>query len=279
MSQIEIWQAVVLGIVEGITEFLPISSTGHLTITEQLMGLDIKDPAITAYTAVIQMGAIAAAFLYFLKDILRLAGAWIRGIFSAAARRESDYRLSWYVIVGSIPVGIVGFLARDYIKGGLRSLWVVAAALILWSIPMAFAEHAATQIKDEKGLTFKDSLIIGFTQCLALIPGVSRSGATITAGLLRDLDRVTATRLSFFLGIPALTAAGAYELKDALGGPAVSTTALAVGTIVSFLVAYAAIAWLLRFVAHHTMMTFVWYRVALGAAIIGLLVTGTIQAY
>jgi undecaprenyl-diphosphatase len=279
MSQIEIWQAAVLGVVEGITEFLPISSTGHLTISEQLMGLDIKDPAITGYTAVIQMGAIAAALIYFFKDILRLAGAWIRGLFSSSARQESDYRLAWYVIFGSIPVGVVGFLAQDYIKGGLRSLWVVAGALILWSLPMAFAEHAATQIKDERGLTFKDSLIIGFTQCLSLIPGVSRSGATITAGLLRDLDRVTATRLSFFLGIPALTAAGAYELKDALGGPAVSTTSLAIGTIVSFIVAYASIAWLLRFVAHHTLLTFVWYRVLLGAAIIGLLVTGAIQAY
>jgi undecaprenyl-diphosphatase len=279
MSQIEIWQAAVLGVVEGITEFLPISSTGHLTISEQLMGLDIKDPAITGYTAVIQMGAIAAALIYFFKDILRLAGAWIRGLFSSSARQESDYRLAWYVIFGSIPVGVVGFLAQDYIKGGLRSLWVVAGALILWSLPMAFAEHAATQIKDERGLTFKDSLIIGFTQCLSLIPGVSRSGATITAGLLRDLDRVTATRLSFFLGIPALTAAGAYELKDALGGAAVSTTTLAIGTIVSFVVAYASIAWLLRFVAHHTLLTFVWYRVLLGAAIIGLLVTNTIRAY
>jgi undecaprenyl-diphosphatase len=279
MSQIEIWQAAVLGVVEGITEFLPISSTGHLTISEQLMGLDIKDPAITGYTAVIQMGAIAAALIYFFKDILRLAGAWIRGLFSSSARQESDYRLAWYVIFGSIPVGVVGFLAQDYIKGGLRSLWVVAGALILWSLPMAFAEHAATQIKDERGLTFKDSLIIGFTQCLSLIPGVSRSGATITAGLLRDLDRVTATRLSFFLGIPALTAAGAYELKDALGGAAVSTTTLAIGTVVSFVVAYASIAWLLRFVAHHTLLTFVWYRVLLGAAIIGLLVTGTVRAY
>jgi undecaprenyl-diphosphatase len=278
MSQIEIWQAAVLGVVEGITEYLPVSSTGHLTITEQLLGLDITDESITAYTAVIQMGAIAAALIFFFKDITRLLGAWFRGVFSAAARQEFDYKLAWYVIAGSIPVGVVGFLAQDLIKGGLRSLWVVAAALILWSIPMAFAEHAATQIKGERGLTLKDSLIIGLTQCLALIPGVSRSGATITAGLLRDLDRVTATRLSFLLGIPALTAAGAYELKDALGAPAVSTAALAVGTIVSFIVAYAAIAWLLRFVAHHTMMTFVWYRVALGGAIIALLVTGTVTA-
>lgn len=279
MSQIEIWQAVVLGVVEGITEFLPISSTGHLTIAEQLMGLDIKDEAITAYTAVIQMGAIAAAIIYFFKDIVRLVGAWIRGIFSSSVRREADYRLSWYVIIGSIPVGLAGFFAQDYIKGSLRSLWVVAIALIVWSIPMAFAEYAATQTKGEKGLTLWDSIVIGVTQCLALIPGVSRSGSTITAGLLRDLDRVTATRLSFFLGIPALTAAGAYELKDAVSGPSVSTTALAVGTVVSFVVAYAAIAWLLRFVAHHTMMTFVWYRVLIGGGIIALLATGVITAY
>jgi undecaprenyl-diphosphatase len=279
MSQIEIWQAVVLGVVEGITEFLPISSTGHLTIAEQLMGLDIQDEAITAYTAVIQIGAIAAALIYFFKDIVRLAGAWVRGTFSSTARREPDYRLAWYVIIGSIPVGVVGFLAQDLIKGGLRSLWVVALALILWSIPMAFAEYAATQTKGEKGLTLWDSIIIGVTQCLSLIPGVSRSGATITAGLLRDLDRVTATRLSFFLGIPALTAAGIYELKDALAGPSVSTVTLAVGTAVSFVVAYAAIAWLLRFVANHTMMTFVWYRVLIGLAIIALLVTGVIEAY
>jgi undecaprenyl-diphosphatase len=278
MSQIEIWQAMVLGVVEGITEFLPISSTGHLTITEQLMGMDIQDESITAFTAVIQIGAIAAALIYFFKDIARLVGAWARGLFAASARQEFDYRMAWYVIAGSIPVGVVGFLAQDLIKGGLRSLWVVAAALILWSGPMAFAEHAATQVKAEKALTFKDTLIIGLVQCLSLIPGVSRSGATITAGLLRDFDRVTATRLSFFLGIPALTAAGAYELKDALSGPSVSTVALVVGTVVSFIVAYAAIAWLLRFVAHHTMMTFVWYRLIVGGAIIALLVTNVISA-
>ncbi|NUR28046.1 MAG: undecaprenyl-diphosphate phosphatase [Catenulispora sp.] len=274
----EIWQAVVLGVVEGITEFLPISSTGHLTIAEQLMHLDITDEGITAYTAVIQMGAIAAAVIYFFKDIVRLVGGFFRGLFSSSARQSHDWRMAWYVIVGSIPVGIVGFLAQDFIKGSLRSLWVVAGALILWSIPMAFAEHAATQIKGESGMRMKDAIIIGLTQCLALIPGVSRSGATITAGLLRDFDRVTATRLSFFLGIPALTAAGLYELKDALSGPSVGTTALVVGTVVSFLVAYAAIAWLLKFVAHHTMMTFVWYRVIIGLVIIGLLATNVIAA-
>ncbi|WP_212829047.1 undecaprenyl-diphosphate phosphatase [Catellatospora sp. TT07R-123] len=273
-----IWQAIVLGIVEGITEFLPISSTGHLTITEKLMGLPIDDTAVTAFTAVIQIGAIAAVLVYFAKDIGRLASAWFKGVFSKDARDDLDYRLAWYVIAGSIPIGVVGFLGKDLITGPLRSLWFVAGSMIVWAGVMAFAEYAATQIRSEKQLTLKDTLIIGFAQCLALIPGVSRSGATITTGLLRDLDRVTATRLSFFLGVPALVAAGVYELKDALGGDAVSGAALGVGTLVSFLVAYASIAWLLKFVAHHTLMAFVWYRVILGGAIIALLATSTISA-
>jgi undecaprenyl-diphosphatase len=274
----EIWEAIILGIVEGITEFLPISSTGHLTITEKLLGMNIDDPAVTAYTAVIQVGAIASVLVYFWRDITRLSRAWFRGLFSAPARQEFDYRFGWYVIAGSIPIGVVGFALQDVIKGPLRSLWFVAGSLIVWSAAMAFAEYAATQVRGERQLTLKDTVVIGLAQCLALVPGVSRSGATITVGLLRDLDRVTATRLAFFLGVPALTAAGVYELKDALGSNTVGGVALVVGTVVSFLVAYASIAWLLRFVAHHTMMSFVWYRVALGVVIIVLLATGAVQA-
>jgi undecaprenyl-diphosphatase len=273
-----LWQAILLGIVEGITEFLPVSSTGHLTITEKLLGLQIDDPAVTGYTAVIQVGAIAAVFVYFWRDISRLTAAWFRGLTSAPARQDGDYRLAWYVIAGSIPIGIVGFAAQDLIKGPLRSLWWVAGSLIVWSMAMAFAEYAATQTRSEKQLTLTDTLVLGFAQCLALVPGVSRSGATITAGLLRDLDRVTATRLSFFLGVPALTAAGIYELKDALGGDSVGILALIVGTVVSFLVAYVSIAWLLRFVAHHTMLGFVWYRVILGVVVLVLLASGTVSA-
>ncbi|GAA1373945.1 undecaprenyl-diphosphate phosphatase [Catellatospora chokoriensis] len=276
--EIEIWQAIVLGIVEGITEFLPISSTGHLTITEKLMGLPIDDPAVTAFTAVIQIGAIAAVLVYFFKDITRLAGAWFKGLFSAEARQIFDYKFAWYVIAGSIPIGIVGFAAKDLITGPLRSMWFVAGSLIVWSGVMAFAEYAATQVRGEKQLRLTDTIVIGFAQCLALIPGVSRSGATITTGLLRDIDRVTATRLSFFLGVPALVAAGIYELPEALGSPTVTATSLIVGTVVSFLVAYASIAWLLKFVAHHSLMAFVWYRVILGGAIIALLATNTISA-
>jgi undecaprenyl-diphosphatase len=274
---VEIWHAILLGIVEGITEFLPVSSTGHLTIVEKLLGLPIDDPAVTAYTAVIQVGAIAAVLAYFRRDIARLATVWFRGLWSAAARGEHDYRFAWYVVAGSIPIGVVGYLGQDLIRGPLRSLWWVAAALIGWSGVMALAESAATQVRGEKELTLRDSLVIGVTQCLALIPGVSRSGATISAGLLRGYDRVTATRLSFFLAIPALTAAGIYELPTARS-ESIGVANLVIGTVVSFVVAYASIAWLLRFVAGHSLLTFVWYRLAVGGLLIGLLATGTISA-
>jgi len=274
---VDIWQAVILGIVEGLTEFLPVSSTGHLTITEKLLDLPVDDPAVTAFTAVIQVGAIAAVILYFAKDIGRLIAAFFRGLFSKPARQEFDYRFAWYVIAGSVPIGVAGLLGKDLITGPLRSLWVVAIALIAWSGVMVFAEWAATQTRSEKDLRLVDVVVIGLAQCIALIPGVSRSGATISVGLLRDLDRVSATRLSFFLSIPALTAAGAYELKDALSG-SIGVAPLVVGTVVSFLVAYASVAWLLRFVAHHTLAAFVWYRVALGTLLIVALSAGWIAA-
>jgi len=273
----EIWKAIILGIIEGVTEFLPVSSTGHLTIAEELLGLQVDDPAVTGFTAVIQMGAIAAVCVFLWRDIARLGGAWFGGLISPARRHETDYRLGWCIIIGSLPIGIVGFLAREYIKGPLRSLWVVGGALILWSGAMVYAERVARQSRSEKDLTLRDGLVIGIAQCLALIPGVSRSGATITFGLIRDIDRVTATRLSFFLSIPALTAAGIYELKDALSD-SIGVMPLAVGTLVSFVVAYASVAWLLRFVAHHTLIAFVWYRVGLGALLILALAMGWISA-
>ncbi len=273
----EIWKAIILGIVEGLTEFLPVSSTGHLTVTEQLLNLPIDDVAITGFTAVIQMGAILAAVIYFWKDIARIVGGFFAGAVNRD-RRGFDYRFGWYVIVGSIPVGVAGLLFKGVITGPLRSLWVVAAGLLGWSVVMVFAERAATQQRSEKEVTLADAGIIGLTQVFALIPGVSRSGATISAGLFRGLDRVTATRLSFFLGIPALFAAGLFELKDALHGQHVGVAALAVGTLVSFVVGYASIAWLLRFVARHTLIPFVWYRVAVGLLLVGLLVTGAVDA-
>ncbi len=277
MSDLTYTHAVLLGVVEGLTEFLPVSSTGHLTITEGLLGLKVDSKAITSFTAVIQLGAIAATLLYFARDIARLVLAWARGLRNSEARHDPDYRLAWFVIAGSVPVGVVGFLGRDLITGALRSLWVVAAALVLWSVVMWFAERRATQTQGEHDLTLRDALFIGVVQCFALVPGVSRSGATISAGLLAGFDRVTATRLSFFLAIPALTAAGVYELKD-VDTSVVGWGQLGVGTLVSFVVALASIAWLLRFVARHPITVFIWYRVALGAATALLLTVGVLSA-
>jgi undecaprenyl-diphosphatase len=260
--------AVVLGVVEGLTEFLPVSSTGHLTIAEGLLGLEVDDPSVTAFTAVIQSGAIAAVLIYFAKDIARFVRGFVGGLRSEEGRRTDDWRLSLAVLLGSLPIGIVGLAFRDVIKGPvLRSLMTVGIALIAWSAVMVLAERRATQQRAESEVTIRDGLLIGLAQCVALIPGVSRSGATISAGLLLGLDRVAATRLAFFLGIPALVAAGALELPSALGGP-VGLGPVVVGTVVSFLVAYASIAWLLRFVATHSIVAFVPYRVALGVAVL-----------
>jgi undecaprenyl-diphosphatase len=258
-------QSVVLGVVEGLTEFLPVSSTGHLTIAENLMNIDTQARSVTGFTAVIQMGAIVASIVYFRADIVRIVAGWGRGLVNAEARTQYDSRLGWYVIAGTIPIGIVGLAGKNVIKDDLRYLWVVAVGLIVWSGAMIFAEKKARQDRGEQDVTFKDILVMGLFQCIALVPGVSRSGATISAGLLRGLDRVTATRLSFFLGIPALLAAGIFELKDAFKAPA---GPVVVGTIVSFVVAYVAIAWLLKFVASHSIAKFVPYRLVVGALIL-----------
>lgn len=276
----QIWQAILLGVIEGVTEFLPVSSTGHLTIAEGLMGIQVDDVGVTAYTAIIQVGAIAAAIIYFRRDIVRFVLGFARGLTSAEARRQEDWRMALIVIAGSLPIAVVGLVAKPLIEGPLRSLWVVANALIVWSAAMVYAEYAATQKRGEKDLTFTDGLVIGLAQCIALVPGVSRSGATISAGLLRGIDRVTATRLSFFLGIPALSAAGALEAVTAAGDVSrtVGWVPTLVGTVVSFFVAYASIAWLLKFVAGHSIVTFVWYRVAVGLGLIALLAAGVIAA-
>jgi undecaprenyl-diphosphatase len=277
VTDISILDSVVLGVVEGLTEFLPVSSTAHLTIVEKMLDLPIDDKGVTAFTAIIQMGAIAAVLLYFARDIARIVSAWVAGLHRPEVRGSFDYRFAWFVIWGSVPIVVTGFLLRDLVSGSLRSLWVVAVALIAWSAVMVLAEARATQARAEKSTTLTDALVIGLVQCVALVPGISRSGASISAGLFRGLDRVAATRLSFFLSIPALVGAGLYELKDAVK-ESVPVGALLVRTAVSFVVAYASIAWLLRFVAGHKITLFVPYRVALGLVLIVLLATGTITA-
>lgn len=273
-----LFQAIILGIVEGLTEFLPISSTGHQTIVAGFMGLQIDDPSITSFIAVIQVGAIAALVIYLRKDIWRLLTVWFRGFGSAEARRDPSYREAWAVIVGSLPIAIAGIVFRDFIKGPLRSLWVVAIALIVWGVVMLIAEYVAQQDRHEKDLNLKDALIIGGTQVLALIPGVSRSGATISAGLMLRIDRVTAAKFGFMLGIPALAGAAVLEVPDAIASGGVGLPLTLVGTGVSFVVAYLTVAWILRFVSRHTIRVFVWYRWALAAALIVALSTGLLTA-
>jgi undecaprenyl-diphosphatase len=271
------FEAVILGIVEGLTEFLPVSSTGHLTITEKLLGMNVSSTDVTAFTAVIQIGAIAAVLVYFWTDIWRIARAWATGLVRPELRGRLDHRMGWYIIVGSIPIGVVGLLARDLITGPLRSLWVVATALILWSAVMLYAERRGSQRRGEKDLTLRAVLVIGLVQCVALVPGVSRSAATISSGLLFGLDRVTATKLSFYLSIPALVAAGLFQLPDALSGD-IGIGQTLVGTAVSFVVAYAAVAWLLRFVAGNSIAKFVPYRVGLGLLLMVALSAGWVTA-
>ncbi|HOZ58660.1 MAG TPA: undecaprenyl-diphosphate phosphatase [Nakamurella multipartita] len=271
-------QAIILGIVEGLTEFLPVSSTGHQTIVAGLMGLQIDDPSITAFIAVIQVGAIAALVLYLRRDIVRLLTAWVRGLRHAENRSDPSYREAWLVILGSLPIAIVGLLAKNIIEGPLRSLWVVAIALIAWGVVMLIAEAMATQQRHEQDLGLKDALIIGCTQALALIPGVSRSGATISAGLLLGLDRVTAARFGFLLGIPAMAGAAVLEVPAAVKTGGVGIVLTLVGTAVAFVVAYVTVAWMLRFVSRHTIRVFVWYRFALAAVLIVMLSTGFLTA-
>lgn len=276
----QVWHAIILGVIEGITEFLPISSTGHLTIAEKMLGYSISDSSITAFTAIIQSGAVLATVVYFWKDISRVLMAWIRGLFVNKYRKNSDYKYGWAIIVGSIPIAIVGILFKDEIETVLRSLWFVAIALILWSLVMWWADKKAKQNLHEEDITWRDTLAVGIAQCLALIPGVSRSGATMSAGLLRNFDRVAVTKLSFFLSIPALSAAGILQIisKHSVIGASVGWTATIIATLISFVVAYISVAWLLKFVAKHDYSVFIWYRVIVGVLLLIALATNFISA-
>ena len=271
--------AILLGIVEGITEFLPVSSTGHINIVETLLGHDITQPGTTAFSAVIQVGAIIAAIIYFWADIVRIVTAWFKGLSNKQARQDPDYTLGWGIILGSIPVAVVGLLLKDFIEKSVRSLWVIAGALIIWSAVMWLADRQQNLTKGMKDVTVKDALIIGAFQALSpVLPGISRSGATISAGLFLKFDRVTATRLSFFMGIPSLVAAGLLEAVTEAGAisDTVGWTPTIIATVVSGVVAYATIAWLLRFVSSNKFTSFLVYRVLLGLVIMVLAGTNSL---
>jgi undecaprenyl-diphosphatase len=268
----------VLAVVQGLTEFLPISSSGHLRIVSQLF---FGDDAGASFTAVTQLGTELAVVIYFARDIGRLVATWFRGLSNAQVRRTQEYRLAWYVIVGSLPIGVLGFLFQDYIRGALRSLWITGTTLIVFGVLLALAERFGRQARSSDQLTMRDSVSMGFAQSLALIPGVSRSGGTITAGLALGLDRVTAVRFSFLLAIPAVFASGLSEVSHVFeGGPGPQPTGaqMIVATIVAGVIGYAVIAWLLHYVARHSVYLFVWYRIVLGLVVFVLLGTGLMQA-
>ena len=276
------WQVVVLAIVQGLTEFLPVSSSGHLAIVSRLF---FADDAGASFTAVTQLGTELAVLVYFARDIWRIGKAWFRGLFAGrrpTAHRNADYRMGWYVIIGTIPICILGLLFKDEIRTGVRNLWVIATALVAFSAVIALAEWLGRQARHADQLNWRDAVVVGVAQTLALVPGVSRSGATISAGLFLGLDRELAARFGFLLAIPAVFASGLFSLPDAfhpvLEGMSATGPQLLVATVIAFVVGLAAVAWLLRFLVRHSMYWFVGYRVAAGATVLILLATGVVSA-
>lgn len=271
-------QVVVLSIVQGLSEFLPISSSGHLRIVSTLFW---GEDAGASFTAVIQLGTELAVLVFFAKDIYLIATAWLVGLVNKD-KRDLYYRMGWLVIIGSIPIGLIGLLAKDFIREAARNLWVTATVLVLFSFVFILAERLGNKSRvGEEKLGVRDALVMGFAQCLALIPGVSRSGGTISAGLFLGLDRYTATRFSFFLAIPAVLASGLFSLPDAFApqaGQAATGLQLLVGSAIAFVIGWVSIKWLLKFVAHHSISWFAGYRIIVGLGVMALLATGTISA-
>ncbi|MEV6559658.1 undecaprenyl-diphosphate phosphatase [Nocardia sp. NPDC051756] len=303
-------QALVLGLVQGLTEFLPISSSAHLRIVS---GVFFGDDAGASFTAVTQLGTEAAVLVYFAKDIWRILQAWFSTVLSKLSsrnrvpitdqvttrlpvvtmgqadryfdeerQRELDYRVGWYVIIATIPIGVLGFLLKDVIRTAARNLWLISFMLIAFALVIAAAEYYGRKLRPLEQLTTRDGLVMGFAQCLALIPGVSRSGATSSAGLFLGLTREASVRFSFLLAIPAVTASGLFSIPDAFKpageGLNASGAQLIVATLLAFVVGYASVAWLLKFVAKHSLDWFVGYRIILGLTVMGLLATGVVSA-
>lgn len=271
-------QVIVLSIVQGLTEFLPVSSSGHLRIVSTLFW---GEDAGASFTAVIQLGTEAAVVVYFAKTIWEILTGWFHGWVDKESRGQ-DWKMGWMVIVGSIPIGVLGVLGKDLIRDNLRNLWITAAMLILFSFVFIAAEKVGKKNRGFDELNMKDAIVMGLCQCLALIPGVSRSGGTISGGLFLGLDREVATRFSFLLAIPAVLASGLFSLPDAFNpaaGQAASGMQLLVGTAIAFVVGYAAIAWLLKFVANHSFAWFAAYRIPVGIIVMILLGIGVLQPF
>ena len=272
----DLLKAIVLGLVQGLTEFLPISSSAHLRIFPELWGWG--DPG-AAFTAVIQIGTELAVLLYFRKDIWRIAKAWLLSLFKPEWRGHLDARMGWFIIIGSLPIVVLGILLKDVIERDFRNLWIIGTTLIVLGLVLGIADRVSSNDRHIRQITLRDAVLMGAAQALALIPGVSRSGATISMGRFLGYEREAATRYAFLLAIPAVVGAGVFELKEIPHGEnAYGWGPTVVATVVSFVVGYAAIAWLLRYVSTRSYTPFVVYRVLLGGATLALLAAGVLSA-
>ncbi|WP_419993012.1 undecaprenyl-diphosphate phosphatase [Streptomyces boninensis] len=283
------FESVILGLVQGLTEFLPISSSAHLRLTAAFAGW--QDPG-AAFTAITQIGTEIAVIIYFRKDIVRIVSAWCRSLVNKSMRGDHDAKMGWLVIIGSIPIGVLGLAFKDSIEGPFRDLRLTATTLIVMGLLLGFADwrasrddgtggrhRAQTQRKTLQDLNTRDGLLFGAAQAMALVPGVSRSGATITGGLFLGYNREAAARYSFLLAIPAVLASGLFELKDVAEQPNVQWGTIILATVIAFFVGYAVIAWLMRFITTHSFLPFVIYRVLLGLLIFALIWFGALEPH
>jgi undecaprenyl-diphosphatase len=267
-------QAVVLGIVQGLTEFLPISSTAHLRIVPAFLGWE--DPG-AAFTAVTQLGTMAAVLLYFRRDLWAILRGWLAGLRSGDQRGTTEWRLGWYIVLGTIPIGLFGLIFKDQIESGARNLWLIGCTLIALGVVLWIAERVSRRDRGIDSLTLRDGMLIGLAQAAALVPGVSRSGATISAGLFLGLERAAAARYSFLLSVPAVVLSGLFELRDIGEGGGAGALPTAIATLLAFVVGYTSIALLLRFLVTHTVTPFVIYRISLGVVVLALVSSGAIS--
>jgi undecaprenyl-diphosphatase len=271
-------EAIVLGVLQGLTEFLPISSSAHQLVVPAMFGWE--DPG-AAFTAVTQLGTEAAVLIYFRHDIRSIASVWVRSLYRPVLRSTAHARMGWYLVVATVPIAVLGLAFETQIENGARNLWLVGAVLIGFGLVLGYADRVGSHERELGTISTRDGVLIGLAQSLALIPGVSRSGATMSAGLLLGLERAAAARFSFLLAVPAVLGSGAYQLAAVLSGDEAQGAPLgyiALATAISFVVGYAAIAWLLRYLTTHSVRVFVVYRVALGTAVLALTAVGAIQS-
>ena len=273
---VDFLRAVFLGLVQGLTEFLPISSSAHLAIIPQVIGWD--DPG-AAFTAVIQIGTEVAVLLYFWRDIWTIGTGWLRGVFSRDARQEREWPMGWFIIIGSMPIVLLGVALKDVIESDFRSLWLIGGTLVVFGVVLGVADRVGGASRRIDELTWSHAVLLGLAQAMALVPGVSRSGATISMGRFLGYERAAATRYAFLLAIPAVVGAGVFELREIPGGDnAYGVMPTIVATVVSFVVGLAVIHWLLKYVSTHSFLPFVIYRIGFGGLTLALLGSGVLAA-